>query len=220
MAWCSSGSDEGGECDICSKEDELSTCESCDHRYCLDCFGGECCTGKSLCKKCVYICKPCTKKSLSRCDAAVCEDCAFECLTCRDKHGKSLYFCKEHAEEHDGTCPGMSKDAARGAAAMHKIHSSAKALTAASARLDAAKAELQAATKAEAEARAAHLVATAALASVGSTPGTKRSAAAVAAEGTPALATRKLKSPPHGKLATKACRPSAPPSAASVPFVG
>jgi hypothetical protein len=69
-------------------------------------------------------------------------------------------------------------------------------------------------------ARAAHLVATAALASVGSTPGTKRSAAAAAVEGMPALATRKLKGPPHGKLATKACRPSAPPSAASVPFAG
>ena len=103
---------------------------------------------------------------------------------------------------------------------MHNKQASAKVLEIAEARLAAAQVELQAATKAVTEARAAHTAASAALATLEATvsakpvAGAKRSSAAMGAAGATTgvvvtLATRSLK-PPGGKLATKACRPSAP----------
>lgn len=132
-----------GDCELCSKGDELSRCEVCSNRYCTDCFGGECCTGKSLCVNCVYVCKTCNDayalkwkdvkalKDSHNIDASFCEGCAFECKSCRDTAGRPLYFCEEHAAEHNGACPGVSVAVARTAAAAHGEEKTSKALAAA-----------------------------------------------------------------------------------------
>lgn len=197
------GSDsEYGDCDLCSKGDELSTCEACSNRYCLDCFGGECCTGKSLCVRCVYVCKTCNDnynlkwKGLAdahNIDAAFCEGCTYRCSSCIDGSGEPLYFCKEHAAEHNGACPGVTPAAAQAAAAAHAEEVASTALASAQKRLAAAKAELLAATKEEADARVAHAAASAALPAAGAgassaaRAGSKRPAASE-----PELATRPL----------------------------